>query len=229
MARFKPYFEKKFLVPPARVNELKNFISAFAISDNNGCDGKYEVLSLYFDRADYKCFYDKLNGEYSRFKLRLRQYRNLEKQNWHAPYFELKMKNGDLISKRRESADRLNQEAFTANPDFKSVFDFQATAFKPVSAIYYQRHAWLFPQITGMRITFDSNIAAISAPMFQAAEKLKFEDLAKRQNWPMILEIKSYTAVPEFLLHELTKIEAELCSFSKYANGIQKLRLVNRL
>ncbi|MFZ5950470.1 MAG: polyphosphate polymerase domain-containing protein [Candidatus Rifleibacteriota bacterium] len=229
MARIKPYFEKKFLVPTARVHELKKFLSSFTVFDSNGCAGKYEVLTLYFDSADYKCFYDKLNGEYSRFKLRLRQYRNLEKQSWHDPHFELKMKTGDLTSKRRESAGSVDQDFFSENSHFKYIFDSQTAGFKPVAALYYQRHAWHFPQITGMRITFDSNIAAISAPMFQAAEKLNFEELARRQNWPMILEIKSYTAIPEFLLHELNRIEAELCSFSKYANGILKLRLVNGL
>ena len=67
-------FEFKYQIDFAQYASLTNILKSVLLEDkNNGING-YPIRSLYFDSYDNSDFYEKLNGQENRKKIRLRTY-----------------------------------------------------------------------------------------------------------------------------------------------------------
>ena len=70
-------FELKYVISEQKARRIRNYISSFLELDEN-CAGKsdfsYAVHSLYIDSDHLQTYWDTINGNKNRFKLRIRYY-----------------------------------------------------------------------------------------------------------------------------------------------------------
>ena len=227
MARVKPYFELKYLIDNSQAFALKALLQPLCQPDRNGKDGSYEVLSLYYDTPNLQFHRDKIEGVFSRKKVRLRLYRNDLNKQWQDPTFEIKCKKGVFTSKQRKQLADLTLSNLHASNSLAQELSEHPQILIPSALIFYKRQAFFCKGIEGLRLTFDSCFSAIPTSRFQFAQDFNFYQSALLQKLPQIFEIKSYTGVPESLLQLPEKVKAYQTSFSKYATAInlQKQRL----
>ena len=94
--------EYKYLVSAAYLDKLRydllNYLTPDAYAGLRP-GYEYTVRSIYFDSHDYKCYYEKLDGIYTRKKFRIRGYNKYEDKS--QIFFEIKRKHENFISKNR--------------------------------------------------------------------------------------------------------------------------------
>ena len=74
--------ELKYLVDWKTYNRLIRQIAPFTNPDSfSGENNGYSILSLYYDNANYDCYYSKIDGEKIRQKLRIRWYLSDDENN----------------------------------------------------------------------------------------------------------------------------------------------------
>src|SRR5882672_12799942 len=94
-------FELKYLIPEDTALKVRDFVRCYLDFDEYSV-GKpnysYPVHSLYLDSDDLKLYWDTINGDKNRFKLRLRYYST----NADTPvFFEIKRRMNNCILKQR--------------------------------------------------------------------------------------------------------------------------------
>ncbi|MDD3148664.1 MAG: polyphosphate polymerase domain-containing protein [Candidatus Riflebacteria bacterium] len=237
MSRIKPFYELKFPVSSVKRVELLSCLAPLLEADSHGQSGRYDIFSQYYDTPDKQFYQDKVNGEYSKTKIRLRYYRSDNKVGWHFPCLEIKQRRGNLVTKHRyglnpdEAADVLSANpgfnlsetilARCKDPELRSFF--AGKILIPAVAVYYKRSAFHVRGIEGLRLTFDLEIAGLMPGGLGRAGDAASAILAMRQHAPEIFEIKSYGRPPEAILNRLVDLGVVQQSFSKYAHAIQAL------
>lgn len=219
MTRIKPYHELKFLINFKQMLEIETCLQSFCRHDPNGDNGLYDVMSLYYDTPDLQFFRDKVEGEFSKKKVRLRVYR-LKNSTWQNAALEIKRRDGNLVTKARHKPNKFSLES-----ECKDLIDLlarQNKMLKPAATVFYRRKAWFCPEIHGLRFTFDQNLALLSPDVFSSGNDFAFDLPAKMQKLPIVFEIKSYAGAPQAILQLLQKIAVAQVSFSKYAQAIEK-------
>lgn len=226
MRKNRLYLEYKFLVTPSQkllfLKELKNCLKPDSYGDN----GRYELDTIYYDTKQLDSYFDKLEGEYYKAKLRYRKYSSGDE------LLELKLKEGDRTKKLQLSEFKVGSEGYPGimlgaelcqQFSFKipSPLEFFRKVFYPVCRIYYDREAYFFEELASCRITFDSCIEA--CPIL--APSPAFEILPKQQ----ILEIKTPTPLPGFLLSLLKRHSIVQANISKYALCLEQSVLNNNI
>ncbi|HOT29499.1 MAG TPA: polyphosphate polymerase domain-containing protein [Candidatus Ozemobacteraceae bacterium] len=173
------YEERKFLLPPGTAGEIQTRLTRAAVPDKHSGVSGYEVASLYFDTWSGQCASDKREGEFDRYKVRLRAYRSDAAAGWAGFHLELKSRQGNRIGKRRqllrpEEADGIAREglggaavAALLDGDGERLIPpglAEAWAARPVLRpavlVTYRRSAFQLPGLPGLRLTFDRQVAA---------------------------------------------------------------------
>ncbi len=91
-------FELKYLVHYKQAQALKEMIGPHVTQDENaGFDGYYKISSLYYDSSDLKCYWEKLDGESFRRKVRVRTYGAHPEE----AFLEIKQRLNLTVQKRR--------------------------------------------------------------------------------------------------------------------------------
>jgi hypothetical protein len=99
-------FECKYLVSPAIVPQIREFVSNFMRPDRFAAlrEGhRYPICSLYLDSEDLTLYQQTVGGNTNRFKLRVRTYSD---EPAAPAYFEVKRKLNNIVQKRRAVLDR---------------------------------------------------------------------------------------------------------------------------
>ena len=99
-------FECKYIVSPASVPALREFIQPFMAPDRYAArwDGnRYAICSLYLDGHDLPLYQQTVGGEKNRFKLRVRTY---DDDPDSGVFFEVKRKLNNIVSKQRAALSR---------------------------------------------------------------------------------------------------------------------------
>lgn len=224
MARKKSYFEFKYLIDSWQCCELKKRLEKGCCPDKNGVLGRYEVLSLYFDSFSRRDFAEKISGEFNRRKTRLRFYRSENQRLWHSPGLESKSRNGIEVLKQRIELERLPAEKILSCGSFRENLLLQGHSQIPATIVQYQRQAFNFNGIDGLRITFDHAITGFSPVFFPHINELDFQQQALMQRLPQVLEIKSYCSIPDSILHLLVELGITQSSYSKYAEASKLIK-----
>ena len=204
----------------SQATALKGILKPLCVPDKNGVNGNYEILSLYFDTPDLQFYRDKVEGVFTREKIRLRFYRNNLRSEWHDPTLELKKKSGVFTSKQRKIMQDFEITNLPASNSLIREFNQKKRILKPAALVFYRRQAYFVKGMEGLRVTFDSSFAALPASRFQFAQDFNFLETAQFQRLPQVFEIKSYTGVPESILQLPERVKAFQTSFSKYATAI---------
>lgn len=233
--------ESKYLVPEAMVPAITRAIAGICSPDERaGRDGRYVVNNVYLDTDDLRFYYDTKHKRTNRFKPRVRYY-GAEPDG--SLWLELKHKVNNVTWKVRRRADvsewpnvitdgsrlgRGDAQLTIANCFEEAVSRFRA---RPVIHVQYVREPYVSEIDTYGRITFDRQLSfrpLHSSPDLAATnDGIYYDDpvtsLCSSDDSPVVLEIKSETEVPGWMIALVQRFELVQRGFSKYCYGIDNL------
>lgn len=179
------------------------------------------INSLYFDTPDLDAYYQCLNGDIYKDKVRLRWYDRPDTDHDVKAYIEVKSKTGFNTVKQRKQilipgaalgddivpGGRIQQEVAKTLPELGYVLP---RPMQPLIVISYRRYRFIDPS-SNMGISYDVQIASQMAVGSAAKWAPRLELNAT------VLEIKSETMTVPEVLRSLRNIQLIWSAFSKYA------------
>src|SRR5688572_16309302 len=207
--------EIKFLIPTVLGGEIRAWARERLVPDpyaGGEMGDTYRTTSLYFDTAGFDVLHK--NGSFGRSKYRIRRYGESE-----GVFLERKLKNRDMVSKRRSIIraddlkrlrDSVPQHGWAGHWFHRRV---HARSLRPVCQISYFRTARVGTAGFGaIRLTLDQDIRAVSL------SRLAFSDgaatpLADRHT---ILELKFRHSLPVMFRELIETFRLQPQAVSKY-------------
>lgn len=217
--------ENKYSVPSHIADQILSRLEKFLNSTIEGGykTDKYSVASLYLDTSDLSAYWDKKDGQYSRRKVRIRQYNQSSQL-----FCELKSAQGQYRFKQREELGffsfkeltQLWRQDWSAARDAMPDFSFYLLRGQvPTTWVVYDRHSIDFNN--GIRISLDRDIRVAQFNGRAGVEGLAFVNLVDARNRPLsILEAKIDRPVYQ-VLPVLTFLEDYRISCSKYCLSVE--------
>ena len=230
-------FEYKFLLSSEQREEIIAMLAGEIQPDTQGApDGRYPIVSLYYDSPDLRCYWDKWRGVPSRRKLRIRVYGTADGRVSFACFIEVKHKADGRGAKRRVQTTLPTALALLQGAGSPAAFPpaeqrileevrrmMSADGLRPTCVMRYDRHAYFLPHVgedEPLRITFDEGLAVRFEELAPQPDDRRFERhvLAPGQ---CIMEIKGSGAVPYALARKLTCARLFPRKLSKYGEAIR--------
>jgi len=214
------------------LDDLLPYIEQDEHADENGY---YTISSIYLDNDTWQCFYETINKDRYRQKVRLRVYG--EVNNDSVSFFEIKSKFKGLVLKRRVKmrlGDAMRFMEACVNGEDPNVDEYECSNrqilkelkqvivsknLKPVVVVSYERLALFYKEDPRLRITFDVNIRTRDYDI--DLTKGSHGDYVTADN-VAILEVKSDRNVPFWLVRILSKYGYRNQTFSKYCSHFIK-------
>jgi len=227
--------ELKYLV----TNEVKTRLLAswqeYLHSDSHTDDrAVYPILSLYFDSPSLASYYEKVDGEAVRNKVRLRGYG----YGWRGMdpcFLEVKRKIGSRIFKFRKNLGSFQKKFFSPEQwEFDNVQDGPVAAIselyhlRPSSQIFYLREVYESPYSSYLRIVFDSLLIALDPKEGLESHMLIEPQYHCLKDTQFILEIKCQGSLPDWVIGPIQVCQLRQQSISKYVLSVERLNLQNR-
>lgn len=223
--------ELKYLLPWEQYQEVVEHLSDYLTPDEHNA-GNYTVTSLYFDTVDYKAYWDKIDGQRFRRKLRIRIY-GREATSADAPCFvEIKQRLNKTISKRRivlpyktaVDLDGYENLLEDANADDRAVLEEiiylrEVFQLEPACVVSYQRLAFNGgPYEPDLRVTFDTQLKGRihELSLAQTVENHYFAP----PDW-CIMEVKVNERAPYWLTEVIGTYGITLRRISKYCATLE--------
>jgi hypothetical protein len=201
-------YEYKYFLNFKQYQWLYEKINFCLPRDRYSLDGRYPVLSKYYDTPNLELYFQKRNGERRHIKIRMRQYTDFWEETAQT-WLECKYKLGDQQEKIRINIDRETDIAAFADQFLGGKL------WSPTLEVYFEREAYE-SLIEGhkLRLTFDSAISP------RSWGKLGVED-GRKLNDRVLLEIKyGHPELPIFIRKWIQEAAIERTSFSKYAFSV---------
>jgi hypothetical protein len=223
-------FEQKYLVPIKQIPALRAALGEYIVDDRNAeSELGYRVYSVYWDSPDLRFFWEKIDGEKLRRKVRFRTYGSSPEV-----FIEIKQRNDQTVQKRRLTWPLQNvartfgplgvgevpDEAVT-NPVLSEVLAMcHRFLLRPSMAISYRRLAYFGVYEPELRITFDTRVQFSSVELdiaqpFEAGRYMLDPRLA-------IMEAKYSHTVPLWLMRTLTRFALTPVRISKYCTAVDR-------
>ncbi|MCK0470297.1 polyphosphate polymerase domain-containing protein [Halalkalibacter sp. APA_J-10(15)] len=229
-------YELKYLIPYSMYEEIAIKLTEYMNYDQYGDEqGRYTIISLYFDSRDKKIYYETRNKARFRQKLRLRIYNGASIDD--QAYFEVKKKYKQRVNKRRTSiqlrsayeyiagkanVDHIkgvsNQQIFREIDDFRQLYHLQ-----PENIVSYDRQAFTGIKDKDLRVTFDYNLRCRNDDLH--IEKGPHGHLFVDKDL-VIMEVKVDHSVPLWLSRLLSEFECPKKSVSKFCTSADILEEV---
>lgn len=212
--------EYKFAISYEEMLSLRKKLNSLLDIDRdyNG----YMIRSLYFDSVEDNDYYDKLNGEMIRKKIRLRIYdpnSDLVKLELKAKYDYHQLKESLIIS--REDAIELIKGNYSVLLNYqedlaKRIYIMLMSGYyKPKTIIEYNRIAYMGKTTT--RITFDYEIRSSTNVFDFFNENINYIDIIDKKD--IVLEVKFDRLLEPYISTILNKYITRNQSVSKYIMG----------
>ncbi len=235
-ARSDSRFELKYLLHHTEVRRLAETMAPHVRSDpHGGADGRYRVSSLYYDSPGLRCYWEKVDGEKARRKVRIRTYGDRPEVG----FLEIKERYDQTVRKRRvrapldrllDAMDRIARSGRTdeTGPVYDEVtFLVRSLRLKPCVVVTYDRAAFFDRYRSDFRITVDRAVRCSDL-----APDLRKRPIRGRFVVPptlMIVEIKFDDTLPRWLCGVLNCLDAQVRRISKYcyaveSRGLHRLR-----
>lgn len=232
-------YEAKYVIHPSLLPEIRKFIAPFCVDDphGRGSPPEYTITTLQLDSPNLDLHYAKENEAVNRFKLRIRTY-----DAPGCPYFleiKRKIKNSiaksrvmiphdlygeDLFNGRRRILFRSKKEELTFY-DFLRLRD-QLDA-KPVVFIRYCRESYMGREAYS-RVTFDRHLCYRRTRSYtfpEPGDHFRSMDSATALNRSfsgIILELKTYSDIPNWMSDMTERFNLTRCGFCKYSAAMQQ-------
>lgn len=228
--------ELKFVVNEALAVEIRGFLRTQMQPDlNGGQNGAvgYPVCSVYLDCPIARLYYQTVRGQKNRFKLRVRIY---DSDPANPAFLEIKRREGSIIKKKRATVDRVSAVAMLSGRevtiDALSTFDSSSkdlVAMKEFTAlrdqiaavgttyVQYQREAYVSPQRTDWRATFDRRLKTYP---YQIGSELQIHPNAFDTRYvdTVVFELKFTDRFPHWMRELVRTFNLRDVSFPKYVN-----------
>lgn len=207
--------EKKYVLTPDQYEQIKTMIDRALSQDQYG---RQTIASIYYDDAEFSQIRRSLEKPVYKEKLRIRSYGQTISSDM--VYVELKKKFRGIVHKRRTEMPLRKAELFlngglALEPnqiEQEILYYCSQNRLHPSIFVAYEREAYGNPEIRGFRLTTDSNIRG-------RHRELHFsEPLGGERILPagyVLMEVKTTSAMPLWLSHVLSRVEAFPVSFSK--------------
>jgi len=234
-------FECKYLISPAAVPAMREFIQPFMAPDRYAArweGNRYAICSLYLDGQDLRLYQQTVGGEKDRFKLRVRTY---DDDPDSPVFFEVKRKHNNIVSKQRAALSRrdatrlvehgsngwmdgLPAEALDDLHCFALYSDL--TNARPLVRVKYMREAYEARAGEPVRITIDTDL--------MHAITLGYDLGHETGRWvttPVvgsILEIKFTERYPEWVTHLVQAFGLKQQPVPKYVLSVDHMLLEGR-
>lgn len=210
--------EYKFVIPYEEMLSLRQKLDELLTLDRGN---SYIVRSLYLDSYDDQDYYDKLNGEINRKKIRLRIYDTTSdkvKLEIKAKYDYHQLKESLVISKKDANEIINGNYEFLLNYDnevAEKIYLILKEGYKPKVIIEYDRLAYITTTTT--RITFDYNIKRSTDFENFFTDDINYVDLVDGKD--VVLEVKFDRFLEPYISKVLEKYISRYQSVSKYMMG----------
>jgi SPX domain protein involved in polyphosphate accumulation len=233
-------FELKYILPVVQCADIIDDLRHQIGPDRHGGSQGYDVVSLYYDSADYECFWAKIEGLKYRRKVRIRIYPGEDITRVSSAAVEIKQRINKTVQKRRlelpiEQAEELcagrleltGLDAIDNQVAQEVTYLSLALDLRPTAVTAYRRRAFEGQgENAGLRITFDTRVAArIHALKVNAAAGNR---LVLADGW-CIMEVKADERIPEWTTSLLARHACQLSRVSKYCTGVAQLKGFNVL
>lgn len=213
-------FEHKYLLTQVQAAQLRQKLNAALPADvhNTGPTESYLVRSLYFDAPGSRDYLDKVDGLFTRQKLRLRVYG----EGGGRAKLECKQKQGDYQKKTSVWVTRAQCDAFCAG-DFSSLLDaddgdshflyaLASRGYRPAGLVEYQRSAWHLG-VRNTRVTLDFDVRGTDTfPSLYGPGALR----TLLDPGHVVLEVKFDRSLVPFVRHLLKGYQRTRLSCGKY-------------
>ncbi len=231
-------FELKYLVSEDVALAMRDFVRSYLVPDefaSKSSDFSYPNHSLYLDSGDLRLYWDVVNGNKNRYKLRLRYYDD----NPAAPvFFEIKRRSDNAILKQRGGVRREAVPALLAG-QLPEASHLVSSSPKHLSAlqsfcrlmhdsgatlkthVFYQREAWMSHEDNSVRVTFDRQVRI--TPHTQPVITTRMENPVLPWGPLVILELKFTTRFPNWFFEMVRLFNVMQCGVAKYAEGVALL------
>ncbi len=231
-------FELKYVISEQKARRVRDYVSSFLELDKN-CVGKpdlsYWVHSLYVDSDGLQTYWDTLNGNKNRFKLRIRYYTD----DPATPVFvEIKRRLDNCIRKQRAAVRREAVPAIVAGlvppgqvltsptpRQIQALQDFcrlvRTVRAKPKVHVAYLREAYLPMKDNTARVTMDRMVQSEFNPTLELSTNLR-NPIAV---WgpTVVLELKFTDRFPNWFRELVHAFDLQQCGAAKYADGVSLL------
>jgi len=220
-------FERKYRLTYQQYLRVKNALIPYVQFDPftvSAPDHRYLVRSLYFDTPDYQVYNEKLEGNNSRHKFRIRTYSPAIQPDT-VIRVEAKLKRGDRSEKLgafvplEVYCDFMRDFHWSEDAD-PVLIEFErslhARILRPKVLVEYNREGYQCRDHDGIRITFDHHVrSAHTRELFPPCAFF-------RQHDPhvVILEIKHRNQQPDWLRNIIQSHSLMIEPNSKYCQGI---------
>ena len=234
-------YEFKYVLPLVLRNEIEKELGYFMELDPfvvGKPDSRYFVRSLYFENETFSNYYQKIDGQKTRSKFRIRTY--TDRDDEPSPVFlEIKGRRGGVVFKHRSalsgadedhpdqgySTDWIVRNAVRTPVIDQFEYDVLRKRLKPRMLIDYSRRPYVSRYDPEFRITFDDRLRAWDTA------RLHPKRAAQRRCMPgyTILEVKFRYHVPAWFHRIIQSYELRRVSVSKFCEGVQAFGLVPHL
>ena len=229
-------FEYKYIITVQQrdkmISEIKPFVTLDRHTENS--DVGYRVKSIYFESDDFSSYFEKIDGERDRIKLRLRSYG----KDYDRCSLELKIKKSSNVSKRKiimgfTTAMKTVRSLTTGDFEVLSKFNEQdkkvllqvkrllvGRHLKPKVLISYNRLAYESAIDQRLRISFDSCLRGQHSEL-TLESRMKGKFLLPPSM--CVMELKFNSVLPQWAA---TVIQSNNCSvnkISKFCHGMELL------
>ena len=236
-------FEYKFLLSLDQREALLTSLAGALLPDTQGgSEGRYPIVSLYYDSPDRRCYWDNWRGLPSRRKLRVRVYGSGDGAIAPTSFIEVKHKADGRGVKRRVETTLPRALALAAGtPDHgpwtpgeaRTLAEVQRLVqledFRPACVMRYDRHAFFLhlpdqPPTEALRVTFDHDVAVRFDELTPTTDDRRFQHRVLPPT-ACIMEVKGAGAVPYAFAEKLTRLRLSPRNFSKYSEGVRRFGL----
>ena len=235
MMRFHPYrYEIKYLVTSQQLRAFEERAKGLLVPDeHNAGNMGYHNYSIYFDGPGFRYYTEKREGLSERTKPRLRTYRSAVNGETSAAFFELKHRQGRMVSKSRVQIplDLARTVLGICGPDATAHEDLlafpilrwfrylvQRDRLAPSLCVFYHRYAYRCRFGRNLRVTYDMGLQSSLKVSLDAALSSFTYMLPPNQ---MLIEVKFRDRIPMWLARTIEQLQLEEISLSKYAQAVE--------
>jgi hypothetical protein len=232
-------YEIKYLLDEFKVPELREAVAEHMSSDPYSPIGGYPVTSLYYDTADLRFYWEKIEGLRFRRKLRMRLYGEPSECTEETPVqVEIKQRVNRVTQKRRlalpyATARRWLDEHVPpeCQGTERAFVDEVSTLIgnldlRPIVTTGYRREAFVGRDADlGLRVTIDHRVHGRDRDFHFASGAQNRFIIPPRL---AIVEIKANERVPYWVTDLAARIDMSVVRISKYCQSVQTFGLAPR-
>jgi SPX domain protein involved in polyphosphate accumulation len=233
--RYPDRYELKYILDRSQYEQIVDALAGYTEPDSYSEGGRYLVTSLYYDTADYKAYWEKINGHRFRRKVRVRVY-NAQTVSPDSPSFvEIKQRTNKTLQKKRillpyssavalcGSGKGTNGTTEAEHPVIQEVlYLYNTLRLQPACIVSYDRLAFNGSEYDpGLRVTFDTNLKCRIHDLTLLSQGSTENHFFVPPQW-CIMEVKVNVRAPYWLTEVISKYRCTLRRISKYCTALEQ-------